>query len=316
MNNTSDCNHNNSPIEEKTDVRVSELVGDRTCLKCGYNLIGQPIVRERHYDLLMVRCPECATVAALQEYPMLGRWANRWAMLLAGMWFLVLCGMVLATGLTLSSLSSSIASAACQKYMNWLGDHQYAWMKENDDPDFATIYVDQGDYYEEYPWVYFDSDWWAAQDADELLRQAGGWGGITDWTALRGWSATAICSIVFGIFWATVLMKFGRIRLFCYSLLLVLVAGGLSMFVIIPFGYSLWFYTQTPSIYEVATDAIYTPLLVISLAFTLIPLSIGMLMGRPMMRMLIRLLLSPRQCSALSLLWTCDGKELPGLLRR
>ena len=62
---------------------VSILVGDRLCTKCGYNLTGQPVLREPHYEMLIVRCPECGAVAALQEYPVLGRWAGRWAALLA-----------------------------------------------------------------------------------------------------------------------------------------------------------------------------------------------------------------------------------------
>jgi hypothetical protein len=63
--------------------RVSVLVGDRFCATCGFNLVGQTVVREPHYNMLMVRCPECGTPAAMQEYPLLGRWANRWARVLA-----------------------------------------------------------------------------------------------------------------------------------------------------------------------------------------------------------------------------------------
>jgi hypothetical protein len=48
------------------DVRISTLIGDRLCIKCGYNLVGQPIMRETHYDMLILRCPECATVASVQ----------------------------------------------------------------------------------------------------------------------------------------------------------------------------------------------------------------------------------------------------------
>ena len=66
------------------------LTGDRFCTKCGYNLIGQQIVREEYYSMLIVRCPECATVASVQEYPLLGGWAIRWGALLAALWFITL----------------------------------------------------------------------------------------------------------------------------------------------------------------------------------------------------------------------------------
>ncbi len=45
------------------DERVSTLVGDRLCIRCGFNLCGQPVLRERHYRMLIARCPECSTVA-------------------------------------------------------------------------------------------------------------------------------------------------------------------------------------------------------------------------------------------------------------
>ena len=76
--------------------RISTLVGDRLCIKCGYNLTGQHVLREPHYEMLIVRCPECATVASMQEYPLLGRWAGRWAALAAGLWFLLAFGLLMA----------------------------------------------------------------------------------------------------------------------------------------------------------------------------------------------------------------------------
>ena len=65
----------------RTEERVSVTYGDRLCTHCHYNLIGQPVLREPYYSMLIVRCPECGTVAAMQEYPQLGRWANRWSVI-------------------------------------------------------------------------------------------------------------------------------------------------------------------------------------------------------------------------------------------
>ena len=80
-----------------TEERLSVLVGDRLCTRCGYNLAGQPVLREPHYKLLIVRCPECADVASLQEYPLLGRWVGRWAAIIAAVWILVVIGMFIGS---------------------------------------------------------------------------------------------------------------------------------------------------------------------------------------------------------------------------
>src|SRR5688572_5228275 len=101
-----------SHSQPEGEVRVSVLMGDRLCAACAYNLTGQTIVREPHYKLLIVRCPECATVASVQEYPLLGRWAVRWAMVLAGIWFLVLVAMWIASGATVFGFSLGTAEWA------------------------------------------------------------------------------------------------------------------------------------------------------------------------------------------------------------
>jgi hypothetical protein len=79
------------------EVRISTVVGDRLCIKCGFNLSGQPVVRESVYGMAIVRCPECSTIASLQEYPLLGRWARRIAAALAALWLLLLIGGTFAT---------------------------------------------------------------------------------------------------------------------------------------------------------------------------------------------------------------------------
>ena len=85
--------HSDAPMDTPTGHQIRT---DRPCAGCGFNLFGQPIVREGHYGLVSARCPECGRLAALQEYPALGKWADRWAKLLAATWIvaLVFGGMV------------------------------------------------------------------------------------------------------------------------------------------------------------------------------------------------------------------------------
>ncbi|MHC4949188.1 MAG: hypothetical protein ACYTG1_13185, partial [Planctomycetota bacterium] len=104
------------PLPTEREERVSVLVGDRLCIGCGYNLTGQPVLREPHYRLLIVRCPECATVAGLQEYPVLGRWANRWAALVAALWFVVLLAFAFGSSASLFGMSIVSGEEACRPY--------------------------------------------------------------------------------------------------------------------------------------------------------------------------------------------------------
>ena len=118
---------------EGQEERVSTVVGDRLCAKRGFNLFGQMIVREPRYKLLIVRCPECATVAALQEYPLLGKWANRWATALAALWVLALVASIVGFsgagfGMTMGSLEQG-ADRRASTSAAWRRETARAWSR-------------------------------------------------------------------------------------------------------------------------------------------------------------------------------------------
>ncbi len=96
------------------------MTGDRFCTKCGYNLVGQEIVREQHYELLIVRCPECATVAGLQDYPRLGTWGARWGMVLAALWLILLLCVWPATSGIMLGFGIGIADEGSRGYARHL----------------------------------------------------------------------------------------------------------------------------------------------------------------------------------------------------
>ncbi|MEZ6164498.1 MAG: hypothetical protein R3B67_08695 [Phycisphaerales bacterium] len=60
---------------------------------CGFNLYGQSVTREEHYGLAIARCPECGTVAALQQYPVMTHWVNRFRLIIGGIYIVLLLGM-------------------------------------------------------------------------------------------------------------------------------------------------------------------------------------------------------------------------------
>ncbi len=96
---------------------TGQVMGDRVCSVCGFNLHGQQIVREEHYGMLIVRCPECSATAALEEYPSLGKWAGRLSFLTAsvfllGMVALFFVSSALIAGFAASSQNEQITSIA------------------------------------------------------------------------------------------------------------------------------------------------------------------------------------------------------------
>jgi hypothetical protein len=115
-----------APEHTAREQRVSTVTGDRLCTTCSYNLVGQMVLREPHYGLLIVRCPECGTVASVQEYPLLGRWANRWGAVLAALYFIFLLGMWPASSGTIAGMAVGIAEEATYSYGRYLTDLQAA----------------------------------------------------------------------------------------------------------------------------------------------------------------------------------------------
>lgn len=72
-----------SETPQSTFTRTGSLGGNRLCPFCFYNLNHQPILKEQEYEILVVRCPECGRVNALDDHPVLerlpmrtGQWAN------------------------------------------------------------------------------------------------------------------------------------------------------------------------------------------------------------------------------------------------
>ena len=300
-----------------TEPRISTLVGDRLCIKCGYNLTGQPVKRETHYDMLIVRCPECATVASLQEYPLLGRWAGRWAMLLAALWFGFVLLLALASAGILYGEAESVAQTASVPHATHLAERQYQWLKEQEaqgtlPPNAQWFLSNPGG-----PYQFLDQTWSARQDFDALLAEAGGWRSAADFSALRHWTGLSIWAVPIGCFWAVALAHVRRRRLIFFGLLLIGLAGAFTVIghfaepgpypMYIGWGWGRgWSNAIT-----IAQRQIGPPFYLMSLAFAVVPLSLGLVFGRPIVRGLIRALLPPRLRSSLALLWTADGLEPP-----
>jgi hypothetical protein len=289
--------------------RVSTLVGDRLCIGCGYNLAGQAVLREPIYSMLIVRCPECGIVASIQEYPLLGRWAARWAFLLAAAWFLTLLLFLVGTSAVVYGVAQSAVESASTKYAIWLAEQQLEWIKQQQQ---SNLNPNIGWMQSQPPSAYMmaDGTWWAAQNPDALFSKAGGWRAMID--PSFGWTWANFSPLLFaiGCFWSVALLRLRKASLVAFALLPIALAAVSNLI----FGYwpntIMRMYGWTYMITH-ASAQIGTPIVVLTLAYCFVMMSFGLLMGRMIVRGMVRLLLPPRLRGALAGLWIADGRQPP-----
>lgn len=294
-------------LEEK---RVSTLAGNRLCTKCGYNLIGQSVVREPHYDMLMVRCSECGSVASIQEYPLLGRWAVRWAMLIAALWFALSTLFLLATSGLLYSFSNSITTIAIYPYAMSIAELQVEWYEAIDaqtqQQQMFQYQLSQG----AYPYINIDQTWWSTQDSQALLASSGGWSKVGQWPSASMLISLSLYIFLVGCFWAVLLTHLRRIWLilFCFLPIVLAAVFGAMQYSSDNLSLTNWGWLTAQ---DIANDQLGMIFFNIANTLMLVPLIVGIIFGRSIVRLLIRLLLPHRLCNSLAFLWIADGLEPP-----
>jgi len=279
------------------ETRISTLLADRPCSKCMFNLVGQSIVREKHYGLLVVRCPECGTVASLQEYPLLGRWANRWAAIAAAAWLLLaaavsfgIAGIMLGFSMgTIETTNYRLAELISKKHET----HQAAAQMAQGVPQF------QGS-----GWWNIDAAWWDSLDKAALLNEAGGWSGAVQWWGLLIWVIGTLVLFPLASVWAVAAAHRRGWRLLLTYIPMVLIA--VAFFCMANLAGNRWLNAG-----DLAARMLWPITLPICAVFAVLPLVMGATFGRTLARLLITLLLPPRLRVPLSFLWICDGKPPP-----
>lgn len=286
------------------------VTGDRFCTRCGYNLIGQQVVREEHYSLLIVRCPECATVASVQEYPLLGGWAVRWGVVLAALWLIALVAWWPASSGIICGMSFAVTDEACRSYARHLDDLQQAGQTQTTPqaPKGSTTRIitipggtiqfgrGSGDF----------GKWWEQQDHQALLAAAGGWRGAVDGDAFVILIPTALLVFGVGWLWSVCLIQFKRRWLIVCAAAIML----LAIVFVVPMVVEWQVYATSWS-RMAARHQLGLPTLAICMFFCVIPLALGLWLGRPLTRLGVRALLPPRLRSSLALLWTAEGLAPP-----
>lgn len=350
------------------DERVSVLVGDRLCVSCGFNLAGQSVVREPHYRMLIVRCPECATAASLQEYPVLGKWANRWGgVLAAGMIFVTLL-LALGTAGTIFGMSYAVARVASKPLADLIAKEHSAWARSARETqsssqmerataaaavaraeaeaaaaaaaaepssvelkaraDAAALSLSQAEQRlvnvqatidQQVQWqTYYDTswvsvDWLAQQESGDLISRARAEGTKQIGSAIRLWMLQAMIVFTLGCLWGVALLhaRARRMALVCVVILAIAAvfaaiqrAGG-------GVGTTIMGTTQMEFTSDVATRMLGVLPLALPAGLAAVPLFLGMISGRPLARLYVRLVLPPRLRGPLATLWIADGLSPP-----
>ncbi len=300
-----------------TGERVSMLSGDRPCARCGFNLTGQHVIREPHYGMLVVVCPECGAPAALQEYPLLGRWAARWGALLAAAWVtLVLLMLAVSVGVSFG-FGVLATEASGMKLAQYIAERHHEWMATDaatrTPPASAatTAYITSMLQQPASPYNGIDAGWWAAQDPGVMLAASGGWWGAFDWNVLYSWIGASVPLLGAGIAWAVALSHVRRSRLWLVIVAVMTLTGGLAVLVwSAESASSRWPGAWLTGI-DLARRIYFAPIIAMTLVAEVVPFFVGLMIGRPLARLMVRAFVPPRLRVPLSFLWLCDGKELP-----
>ncbi len=310
------------------------MIGDRFCTKCGYNLIGQEIVREEHYALLIVRCPECATVTGLQDYPRLGTWGARWGMVLAALWMILLLCLWPATSGIMLGFSIGMADEGSRDYARHLSGLQAAAEAKAEPPvtqrsaetptpatpatpalvpvpalpgqplpttvtiQGATIVLGGsrfGGRSKEF------NDWWEQQDQRAVLAAAGGWWGVVDHVEFLMLIPAGAVVFLLGCFWSVFLLQVPHRRLVYCGIAIVGLACVFALIPLLEWDARAMFSARRAAQYQLAL-----PILATALGALIVPLALGLRFGRTLARLAVNALLPPRLRGPITVLWSAE----------
>lgn len=278
------------------ETRVSTVIGDRLCVKCGFNLTGQPVYKESRYELFIARCPECGAVASMQEYPVLGKWANRWASLAAALWLLLLLGGGFVFAMSTFGVSLGCVQSGSDTFAEYIANRAL-------DENSVT-----GNSYGGYSVI--ESSWWRSQRPWRLLRDAGGFRRVVADESVAFWFALGVAGLAFGVIGSVALLHASRLRAAIALALPLVLTIAFQTITHVGTARGLTFNINI-SAFEAAVAALGPAVFAISDLSAYFGILIGVIVGRPLARFLVRTMLPPRMRSTMSFLWLTDGKRPP-----
>ena len=288
--------HSTTGSPEKTSDTKRRIDGVRPCLECGHDLHGQPIERAEALGLFFARCPECGTAAPLVEQPVLGPWGRRVGTVLLMTLVLFIVTIALITVLILFGTSMAIAdesmAPARAAASSLLPTIDPVWWIENQDS--------------------IDPVWWI-ENQDTVTR-------AIKMTSHNPWNDTDVrgMALVFGpltaflgVAWSGLLLSVPRRRLPWVAV----IANGLAFVMILFFIFVL---NPMPEITGPRANVSEVTYRVIGPGMTariclaqMLIMTVGLLVGRSLLRRTACFLLPPRSRTLLRVLWDADGLKLP-----
>ncbi len=276
---------------ETTGENGRRLVGTRSCLHCHHELGGQPISRIEPEGLLVVRCTECGRATPILEYPVLGRWGARLGSTLILLHMLIAFGIVTMTSVVSFAIALNITRGSHRDLREFI---RSKWKVYQADVSNLTAPID---------YLIVDRSWWN-QAGPEVLEQFQAQFGLVIGT-LSFWElgGFVLLTSVFGVLWAGLFAGVRWTRLWIAPVVLYFVALGLGMSAT-PLGDG-----PTLRIYDISESIRMRHIFPMALTAALLGLEIGMLMGRPLLRIMTHLLLPPSRRHDIDFLWRVDKKR-------
>lgn len=298
------------PADRSTpgDERLGQVTGDRRCHVCWFNLRGQVIVREPHYKMVMVRCPECGTPSPLLDYPRLGPWGRRFGVFAAMVYLAATVGLLLGVGGVVAAIADLSASEAVAPLGLHISSECIDWAKAQSTTANAknapNSWLAQTD-----PsasgWI--DGKWWAGADRAAIMAAVPSphrpFAANVAFTWLVACLPLLPMSCVLGC-----LVSHLRGR----RLLLIPAACAAFAVVITVIGMAE---SGRPAMIRTADIAARNMLghgvIALQLAMVSLPVVAGVFAGRPVARGLVRWLVPPRQWAHFGFLWAADRRAMP-----
>ncbi|MBO6738957.1 MAG: hypothetical protein JJ916_03770 [Phycisphaerales bacterium] len=299
-----------SETHSETQMGHDQIRADRACAGCGFNLYGQSVTKEAHYGLAIARCPECGTVAALQQYPAMTHWVNRFRLILGAIYVVMLLAVFVASTIGISAFAFAGSRVASANLGQYLIDDYNTWTAEKEAEQAAqTAPAALQVTMPQLPglltsWSSNLSPEYMAFRLKGALDEFGSqWGNMNrEWIIIM--IPASIVSGAIGVFWSTALLGASRRRALLVPLASCLIGGAFIIGANSPDNTNPWTWDYAHQLYI----PMMTPVI---LAIEFIALAFGIYVGRMFARFVVRLALPPRARVPLGILWARDGLEMP-----
>jgi hypothetical protein len=284
-----------TPGDQTNAGGTPRLIGTRACLRCHHELSGQPIHRIEPEGLLIVRCTECGQATPILEYPILGRWGARIGSSLLLLHVLVALGIVAATGAACFGVATGITQTPYRNLRTFITSKWETFGAGRTDVTEGT----------DGTWNLYTVDlaWWNDAGPGILVEYQAQHGmGITSLSMVE-MGGFVLLGTAIGVLWAGLFAGVRWSRLWIPPVALYFVLLGIAI--------SATSLGNAPkvSIYDVAEGVRFRYLFPIALFAGLVGLEIGVMAGRPVLRVIARLLLPPNRQRDIDFLWRVDKKR-------